>query len=265
MIKATVLFSGSEGNCTHITDGKTQILIDAGFNEKRIKSSLQAIGSGLDEIQGIFLTHEHTDHTKALYTLLKNYTIPTYTLVETARALCSKSATPTDALRCIASQIYTVETGSIYEVGTLCVIPFSTPHDVASIGFKIEEPCGNVLCYATDTGCVTKEMLHYFEGCDIAVIEANHDRDMLIDGPYPEFLKQRILSDSGHLSNEIASRFALWLAQNGTKKIILAHLSKENNTPTAVKSVVSERLESNGFNNFDFLIADRYEAVEAKV
>lgn len=266
MIKTTVLFSGSEGNCTHITDGTTQILIDAGGNEKKIQSSLINIGSSINQISAILITHEHTDHTKSLYTVFKNHTIPIYTSVNTARAICSKSNLNVILLKNIASCVNTVEKKFTYEINSLLFTPFATPHDVESHGFKIESQITNkTVSYATDTGCVTREMLEYFYGANIAVIESNHDRDMLVSGPYPEFLKQRILSNEGHLSNETASRFALWLAQNGTEKIILAHLSRENNTPMIAENSARDKLNLNGFNAVELKTATYTNITEEKV
>ena len=257
MIDINVLYSSSDGNSTLICDGETNILIDAGGTEKRLRESLDSINKKIESLSAIFITHEHTDHTKSLYTLSKHYDIPIYTSIDTARGICSKKDVCTDTLKCVAGHIRTVEAGNTYEVESLLITPFKTPHDVDSHGFKIEFPIGKVFTYATDTGCVTREMLKYFEGADLAVIESNHDRDMVINGLYPEFLKQRILSDSGHLSNEVASRFALWLAQNGTHEIILAHLSDDNNTPTIAKNVTRSRLDDNNFKNVSLLIADK--------
>lgn len=266
MLKATVLYSGSEGNATLVSDGTTDILIDAGGNEKRLKCALEACGKTPDELSAILITHEHTDHTKALYTLLKHYHIPIYTSINTARGICSVKNTSLDTLKAVAECVNTVEKNMCYEIGTMLVTPFLIPHDVEAHGFKICETGENkILCYATDTGCVTKEMMEHFKGAHLAVIESNHDVDMLIDGTYPEFLKQRILSNEGHLSNEIASRFALWLVENGTEKIILAHLSKENNTPTLAKNVTRSRLDDRGFSNISVNIASPVCATEESI
>ncbi len=258
MTDIKILYSSSDGNSTLISDGGTNILIDAGGNEKRLKEALEGVNQKIETLSAIFITHEHTDHTKSLYTLSKHLNVPIYTSIDTARGICSKKDVSTDTLRCVAGHIRTVEAGNTYEVGSILVTPFKTPHDVDSHGFKIEFSSGKTFAYATDTGCVTREMLKYFEGADLAVIESNHERDMVINGTYPEFLKQRILSDAGHLSNEVASRFALWLAQNGTREIILAHLSDDNNTPEIAKSVTRSRLDENNFNNVSLLIADKY-------
>lgn len=261
MIKTTILYSGSEGNATLISDENTSILIDAGGCEKHLKASLEKTGKSISDISAIFITHEHTDHTKSLYTLLKHHRIPVYTSINTARGMCSVKNVTTDALKLVAGNINTVSTGLTYEIGSLLITPFLVPHDVEAHGVKIQSE-NTYMTYATDTGKITREMLSYFEGSKLVVIESNHDKDMLIRGPYPEFLKQRILSDEGHLSNEVASKFALWLAENGTEKIILAHLSKENNTPTLAKSVTRQRLDEGGFSSVSLQIASPSEQVK---
>ena len=261
MIKTTVLYSGSEGNATLVQNENTNILIDAGGCEKHLKETLEKKNIFISDISAIFITHEHTDHTKALYTLLKHCDIPVYTSLNTARGICSVKNVSDEGLRAVAGHINTVNTGYTYEIGSLLITPFSVPHDVEAHGLKVQSESA-FMCYATDTGKITRDMLEYFEGAELAVIESNHDKEMLISGPYPEFLKQRILSDEGHLSNEVASRFASWLAENGTKEIILAHLSKENNTPTLAKSVTREYLDNKGFESVNLKIASQYEAVE---
>ncbi len=265
MINLNILYSGSEGNASVISDGNTNLLIDAGANEKKLTQSLCEIGLSLSSIDGILITHEHTDHTKALYTIAKKNNIPIFTSLEAAKGICSKKEASLISRESIAKKIRTVEANSTYEIGSILVTPFHVPHDVEAHGFKFEFEDGKALCYATDTGCVTKEMQKHFEGSNLAVIESNHDKDMLINGRYPDFLKQRILSDMGHLSNEIASRFALWLAQNGTEKIILAHLSKDNNTPTLAESVTRSRLDENGFSNISLMIAQRFSGTGCQI
>jgi phosphoribosyl 1,2-cyclic phosphodiesterase len=262
-----ILFSGSQGNSTLVSDGNTKILIDAGGCEKNIKARLEEAGERLENISAILITHEHTDHTKALFTIAKNFSVPTYTTLETAREICSDKKATRQTLESVARLVRTVSVRECYEIGSLTVTPFHIPHDAASpLGFRVvSEEKNKTLTYATDTGCVTRDMLEFFEGCDAAVIEANHDRDMLINGSYPEFLKQRILSDKGHLSNETASRFALWLMQNGTKKITLAHLSRDNNTPEIALAGVCERLSNNGFGTQCINVACQFEPVEVNI
>ncbi len=259
-----ILFSGSQGNCTYVSDGETKILIDAGGTEKNIKARLEEMGEGIADISAVFITHEHTDHTKALFTIAKHFALPIYTTLATAREICSDKKASRETLESVARLIRTVEVRETYEIGSLAVTPFHIPHDAVSpLGFRVfSETKKTSLTYATDTGCVTREMLEFFEGTDTAVIESNHDRDMLINGQYPEFLKQRILSDRGHLSNETASRFALWLMQNGTKSITLAHLSRDNNTPEIALGATLERLSSGGFSTQCINVASQHEPVE---
>ncbi len=259
-----ILFSGSQGNCTLVSDNKTKILIDAGGCEKNIREGLERCGENFESLSAILVTHEHTDHTKALFTLCRRHSIPIYTTLETARGICSDKKASPQALEAVAKCVRTVNAKSDYEIGSFIITPFNVPHDAQGpLGFRVvSEEDKKSLAYATDTGCVTREMLNFFMGAHMAVIESNHDRDMLINGQYPEFLKQRILSDRGHLSNETASRFALWLAQNGTEKICLAHLSRDNNTPELALAATSERLVSNGFRTECISVACQFAPVE---
>lgn len=241
-----MLFSGSEGNCALIEDSDTKILIDAGGCTKRIKNCLESVNTSLCDISAVFITHEHIDHTKSLYTLSKCADIPIYTAESTAREICDLKKAPRETLEKVARLVRTVEAERTYEVGSFLITPFAIPHDAVSpFGFEIKsQETGKSLTYATDTGSVTRTMLPHFEGCDFALIESNHDIEMLKNGPYPEFLKTRILSPTGHLSNETASKFAVWLSKNGTRKITLAHLSRENNTPDTAENLTKSALEA---------------------
>ena len=245
-MKANILFSGSKGNCTYISDGETSILVDAGGNLKRIRESLEQLGESLDNIRGIFVTHEHTDHINALYNITKKYDLHIYTTEETARAFCTP--TPSrgmDVCRNVAGCVMTVKPGKTYEVGSISVRTFSTPHDaVGSLGFVFkstkDEKC---IGYATDIGYVTDEMKELFRGVKNIVIESNHDIDMLKTGPYPEYLKERILSDTGHLSNVSCAEFVKDLAREGSCSFTLAHLSEENNRPDIAYETVKHAIE----------------------
>ncbi|MBR6633737.1 MAG: MBL fold metallo-hydrolase [Clostridia bacterium] len=248
-MKAHVLFSGSKGNCTYMTDGDTSILVDAGGNLKRIRECLEALGDGMENIKGIFVTHEHTDHVKALYNIVKKYDVRIFTTVETARAVCSpcKNYDVEDCRR-VASSILTVKPDKTYEIGTMSVKPFSTPHDVAgSLGFLIESTKDKKsIGYATDIGHVTEDMRRLFSGVRNIVIESNHDIEMLKSGPYPEFLKERILSERGHLSNTACAEFVRELEEKGSKSFTLAHLSEENNRPDIALKVSKDALRDRG-------------------
>ena len=229
--KICCLYSGSGGNSTYVSAGGSKILIDAGKSAKTLCAALTGIGEDIRNIDAIFVTHEHSDHVSALRTLSHKYGIPIYISLASAeiyRGLCDEKL-----CRCLK-----MFRGSDLDVTVkgLHVKAFCTPHDsMASVGFRLCFDNGNgdekSIGFATDTGHVSETMLENLTGCYAAVIESNHDLDMLRRGPYPIELKQRIAADTGHLSNEDAARLALHLCKNGAKHIMLAHLSQDNNKP----------------------------------
>lgn len=234
------LSSGSGGNCTLISDSGTAILIDAGISARALRASLSQLGFFFEDISGIFITHEHTDHIRGLATLLKGPVPPIFAPRTVANHLRWSVLGAENAVTDLLL-------GESISLGGLDVAPFATPHDTPqSVGYRIEG--GVVLGYCTDCGTVTDEVLNALTGVDIALIEANHDIQRLMSGPYPPSLKRRILSDNGHLSNEACGKLAVQLAEKGTRYFILAHLSRENNTPELALDTVSEALIKGGFN-----------------
>ena len=229
------LASGSEGNCLLISHGTTHILVDAGISMRRIKTSLAQLGLTMDHIDAILLTHEHSDHTCALTTLCKHHTTPLYASRGTASQLCYRIAG-------IQPQLRVVDRGAVFTVGDCRVTVFSTSHDSReSVDYRIDCPDGSI-GILTDTGYVTDEAADALTGVELLVLESNHDVDWLRSGPYPYYLKERILGLQGHLSNEDAARFAVAMAQRGTQQIVLAHLSRENNTPARALETVQRAL-----------------------
>ena len=219
------LFSSSSGNATFIGSSKTGILIDAGVSAKRIKDALTARSIDPAAISAIFVTHEHSDHIKGIRVLASNFKIPVYatagTLIGLEEADAINGKFPFHELS---------KSGD--EVGDLFVSSFKTPHDSnESCGFRIEFPDGRKAAVATDIGCVTNDVLNGIIGCDLVMLESNHDVGMLQNGPYPYYLKRRILSDRGHLSNEDCAAVARDLVERGTARLFLGHLSAENNIP----------------------------------
>lgn len=249
------LFSGSSGNCSYLKAGSTEILIDAGGSTRRIESALKALDTDLNNIDAIYITHEHSDHIAALPVLLKSFKIPLYVTPESAREMYREA---NDATRVfLREQIYTIQPGKVYKTGDFSLIPFRTPHDsVMSVGYRICVDGGECLGYATDTGHVTDTMREFLLGCKRVVVESNHDVQMLKNGPYPPFLKKRILSENGHLSNSDCANFLCELVEHGCESIMLAHLSKENNTPAAAYEVSEKTLEAYGIRvNKDVTLA----------
>ncbi|MBE6611508.1 MAG: MBL fold metallo-hydrolase [Ruminococcaceae bacterium] len=222
------LASGSKGNSVYVRLGEDELLIDAGTSCKRISDSLKALDTDISRIKAIFITHEHSDHVNALEVISKKYSIPVHFTEPSARAhLISKKTEFTAQAAVIHPPVYSVR------VGALEVRSFITPHDSAgSVGYVVSDgtPC-HTLALATDIGCVTDEISDALMGAENVILESNHDENMLLCGPYPYELKRRILSNRGHLSNEAAAALVSRLAASGTKRILLAHLSEENNLP----------------------------------
>lgn len=222
------LASSSKGNSIYVRLGDDEILIDAGISCKRLCDSLKAIGTDITRIKAIFVTHEHSDHVSGLETVAKKYRIPIHITEPSARAyLCSSKAEYAAQTAIIHPPIFS-ET-----VGALTVRSFATPHDShASVGYVVSDGTNeHTLAIATDIGMITDEVSDALVGCENVILESNHDENMLLCGAYPYELKRRILSSRGHLSNEAAAAFAAHLAASGTKRILLAHLSQDNNLP----------------------------------
>lgn len=224
MIEAYSLFSGSSGNCTLVRSGDTAILIDAGRSRRAIACGLGAVGMELSEISAIFITHEHTDHIGALTQIAKHEGISVHASCGTADALARLDFMGNTLTR------HPVIYGET--VGNLTLTAFPLPHDSAChVGYVVRDASGDGICIATDMGHVSEALLSALAGCRGALIEANHDIDMLKTGPYPAYLKSRILSPVGHLSNVDCARVAEYACHTGVKYLALGHLSEENNTP----------------------------------
>ena len=236
----TTLASGSSGNCTLVSAGGTHILVDAGISMKRIGGGLAALGLRPGDLGGVLVTHEHTDHVCGLATMTKQHRIPIYAPRTVANYLRRTIAGVEDYLHIITP-------GEPFGIGDAVLRAFPTPHDAPeSVGYRMDADIRFGFC--TDLGHVTDEVLAALEGVDAAVIEANHDEEMLRYGSYPYFLKRRILSDSGHLSNASAGRLAVQLARSGASRLILAHLSRENNLPDLALQAVTGALAEAGFS-----------------
>ncbi|MCR5664684.1 MAG: MBL fold metallo-hydrolase [Oscillospiraceae bacterium] len=241
-MRLSVLASGSGGNCLLLSGRQTNLLIDAGISTRRIQSFLFSRGLAWRDIGGVLITHEHSDHIYGLQTMARCTDVAVYAPHTVANRLLGLLPSLQERLRIIP-------VGEPFSLGEFRVTAFHTPHDTdESVGYRVEG--SGVFALATDMGCVTEEIRRGLTGADAVLIEANHDVQMLRDGPYPIPLKRRILSPHGHLSNADCALLARQLAAGGTKKLILGHLSRENNRPELALAAVGAALEGLGAELF---------------
>lgn len=223
-MEVRTLASGSSGNCILLSGGGEYLLVDAGISCRRIAAALAEDGLTPDDLSGILITHEHCDHIAGLATLTKRHHLPIYASPGTADALCGSVPGASEV-------VHILDANQSFDLGAFTVDTFPTSHDAAEpMGFALT--CdGRKAAVVTDLGFVSDDVLDGVLGCHLLLCEANHDVEWLRAGPYPYHLKQRILGDQGHLSNEAGAALALKCVEQGARTVILAHLSAENNTP----------------------------------
>jgi phosphoribosyl 1,2-cyclic phosphodiesterase len=248
-LKISVLGSGSSGNSTFIGSAQTRILIDGGLSRLQTLKRLIAIGETIDRIDAFIISHEHTDHIQGLPNILAQNDIPVYMAEGVAQAI--------DPLFKI-DKVETVQAGHPFIIGDIQIAPFSIPHDaVDPLGYSVEIE-GHRIAYATDLGYLPELVVQRLKGCSVIVLESNHDLDMLKVGSYPWHVKQRIMSQHGHLSNDMTGKFLREEFDGQAQYIILAHLSRQNNHPDIARLVASQALETRGFNLDHLLLADQF-------
>ncbi len=239
MTTVHTLASGSSGNALVLSCGETRLLVDAGISCRRIGTGLRELGLELADLTAVLITHTHTDHISGLRTLLKRTDVPVCAAAEAGRDLALR-------LPEVHGRLEALELCRPRSLGAVEVTAFPTAHDApGACGFRFDTPDGAV-GLMTDTGYVTEAAADVLPGVALAVLEANHDVETLRSGPYPGYLKRRILGDAGHLSNEACARFAVTLAEQGAADIVLAHLSRENNTPAMARNAVETALSAAG-------------------
>ncbi|MEN8692838.1 MAG: MBL fold metallo-hydrolase, partial [Desulfobacterales bacterium] len=228
-----VLASGSKGNAIHVSDGQTAFLIDAGLSGVEIERRLGSRGLAPDRLQAIIVSHEHADHINGVGVLSRRYRLPVYLNRKTAGA-----AKRIGRLHCVN----TFDCGTVFHIDNLHIHPFSLSHDAEDpAGFTVKTN-GIKIGLATDLGVVTAMVTEHLKGCRALILEANHDTRMLIDGPYPWPLKQRIQSRLGHLSNTDSRQLLCDVAHADLEHVILAHLSETNNTPDTALNAIAPAL-----------------------
>lgn len=229
MVTIAPIFSGSSGNCTLVTVDKQHFLVDVGLGYKTTVSALKAYNVSPTDIDAIFITHEHSDHVGGLAQWQKHHATPVYAPSTICQTVCEKGC-------CCCVQ----PCGSGVDLGTAHVQVYQCSHDSAAcVGYRFDD--GNqFVATVTDTGFGGKELVEFLRPCVTVQLESNHDVDMLQNGPYPYLLKQRILSDCGHLSNVQAANVLEQLVDSNVKNVILAHLSEHNNTAELAFNTVVE-------------------------
>lgn len=230
-IEVHVLASGSDGNCTVVSAEDTMILLDAGISGRRIARLMEGVGLDPHDLDAILLTHEHSDHVSGAGVLSRRYDVP---------ICCNSNTLVSSNLGQIHSSVQ-FTTMEWFDLGCLSIHPLPILHHAAEPNaFHIRFE-GREMLLATDLGKITPEVFEALKDADLAIIEANHDVQMLINGPYPPKLKNEIRSDRGHLSNIDCAR-ALWATNSEDRRIFLAHISKNNNTPVLARRTVARTL-----------------------
>ena len=245
--------SGSSGNCIYVGSDTTSLLVDVGISGKRIEEGLRSIDHTTGDCDGILITHEHSDHIKGLGVISRKHKIPIYCTRGTMEAMQSMSSLgkmPEGLFR-------PIEADKKFQIGDLQVQPFAISHDAAEpVGYRINHGTKSA-GIATDLGYYDDYIVQNLSGLDVLLLEANHDVNMLQVGSYPYYLKQRILGNRGHLSNETAGRLLCRLLHERMKAVFLGHLSRENNYEAlAYETVCSEvTMGENPWKSSDFKIA----------
>lgn len=234
--------SGSKGNCIYIGTDEHKILVDAGISGKRITAGLERIGVDPSEIQGVFITHEHSDHIQGAGIISRKYNLPIYATKGTWDVMLDQQKIG----KVLPENIKIIDKEMPLDFQGLEIMPYSIYHDAA-------EPVGYTFSYnekkmsiATDLGHVDQSILDHIKDSNLILLESNHDVGMLQAGAYPYYLKQRILSDNGHLSNELAAKALLGTYHENLEHVVLGHLSRENNFPDLAYITTKNKLEANG-------------------
>lgn len=237
------LASGSSGNCHFISSENTKILLDVGMSHRYIKNSLEAIGESIDQINGVLITHEHSDHIKGLKMILKKQLIPVYMTENTFMQIKEKIREED------VHKIIIIESEMEMMLGDIKVRSFDISHDaIDPKGYNFYYS-DKKLSIVTDIGIMSEAVIENLQESNFLVIESNHDVNMVLHGSYPYYLKRRILSENGHLSNDDAAKTIHNVFQSGhLKNVVLAHLSKENNVPELAHLTVKKYLEEKGID-----------------
>lgn len=263
--------SGSSGNCLYAGDENTHILIDAGISAKRICQGLEAYDIRPQDLDAVLITHEHIDHTAGLGVMLRKYHLPVYSTRGTIWGIQATKSLGSMPEECF----HEIKPGQEFQIGNIQIEPFRISHDANEPVSYVVKNDEHKIGMVTDLGYYDEHIVNHLKDSDLLYIEANHDIHMLQVGPYPYYLKQRILGNKGHLCNEKAGSLIKELMNDHLKKVILGHLSKENNYPDLALQTVRLEMklagdvqislfepENNSFAAEDIMVAPRDQVSE---
>lgn len=249
------LSSGSSGNCIYLESGTTKILIDAGLSGKRIQELMKQVHVDPSSLDAILVTHEHVDHIKGVGILSRRFDLPIIANYETWLAMEKPLG------KIAEKNIVVCNSDAYFRIKDMDIFALKTFHDSAqALGFVVTQGRSKATIL-TDTGYVNERMKNFIRDSNLFYIEANHDLDMLYNGPYPEALKKRIASTRGHLSNADSASVLSDILRGNEEKIILAHLSEENNDPSLCYQTIHAHLQGLGLDmdrDVDLSVAPRY-------
>jgi phosphoribosyl 1,2-cyclic phosphodiesterase len=240
-VSITVLASGSKGNCTLVSSSSTHLLVDAGLSCREILRRMLASGHDPSSVDAILITHEHTDHVGGLRVLARKLKIPVYLTGATYQEYqrCARNAA---GQRVALDRHELFQSGSGFQIGDIAVMPFTIPHDaIDPVGFTFCSG-GIKVGICTDLGYMPGSVRNHLRGCHLLMIESNHDLELLRGGPYPWSVKQRVMSNVGHLSNDALANFLTTDYDGSAQFLILAHLSEQNNHPEIARMTAERAL-----------------------
>lgn len=228
-MKIKILSSGSKGNSTYLESGNTKILIDAGINYNMIKKTLEEENIDVNSIDGVIISHTHSDHIGGLSSLIKKINTKVFIKEDLEKEI--KKIIPKENIEIIEDD---------FIINDFEIKSFNTSHDVPNSGYIVQDKDSSFV-YITDTGYINRKYIDMTSNKDVYMIEFNHDEKMVMEGPYPYILKERVLGDKGHLSNRASTNYLTKVVGENTKYIILAHMSENNNTEElAVKALLDK-------------------------
>ena len=231
--------SGSSGNCIYVGNNDTNILVDAGLSGKKVIEGLSSFDINPEKLNGLLITHEHSDHVKGVGVLARKFNVPIYGTAETINAMLRGSSIG----RIKEELLHVIDPDQSFMINDIKVNPFAISHDASNpVGYTFEQD-GKKVGLATDLGMYDDYIVNHLSGCNALLLEANHDIHMLQVGPYPYILKRRILGERGHLSNDNCGKLLCRIYHEGLKHVVLGHLSKDNNYPDLAYETVKYELE----------------------